>query len=236
MPQQRKCVGAFSISRRGMNEIICADCLEVLKSMPDKSVDLILTDPPYGIGIGAIGYAGDGGAPHGIGDASWDTARVDSEYIHECMRVGENVIVFGGNYYADLLPASRCWIVWYKKAGLEDLPNKMFADAELAWTSFDRNTVVCDVRWHGFIRDSREAKTIHPTQKPLEVMRWILERFSEEGDTILDPFAGSGTTCVAAKILGRKYIGIEISPVYAEIARKRVEQAQYEERLFAVTA
>jgi site-specific DNA-methyltransferase (adenine-specific) len=63
-------------------------------------------------------------------------------------------------------------------------------------------------------------------------MRWVLERFSNEGDTILDPFCGSGTTCVAAKILGRKYIGIEISPVYAEIARKRVEQAQYEEQLF----
>ena len=223
-----------------MNEIICADCLEVLKSMPDKSVDLVLTDPPYGIGIGRNGAIGGSFAKNGkfypavgIGDASWDVARVDDEYIRECLRVGVNSIVFGGNYYTDILPPSRCWVVWYKKEGAPDLT---YADAELAWTSFDRNTRVCNVRLNGFVRDSREAKTIHPTQKPLEVMRWILERFSEEGDTILDPFAGSGTTCVAAKILGRKYIGIEISPVYAEIARKRVEQAQYEERLFAVTA
>jgi site-specific DNA-methyltransferase (adenine-specific) len=218
-----------------MNEIICADCLEVLKSMPDKSVDLVLTDPPYGIGIGRNGQVGGGsvrGTVHGIGDASWDANRIDAEYLQECLRVGVNCIVFGGNYYADLLPASRCWVVWYKHEGL---PDRTFADAELAWTSFDANTVVCSVRWDGFIRDSKEAKTIHPTQKPLEVMRWILSRFSNEGDTILDPFCGSGTTCVAAKILGRKYIGIEISPVYAEIARKRVEQAQYEERLFAVT-
>ena len=81
------------------------------------------------------------------------------------------------------------------------------------------------------IKRKTSNQMVHPTQKPLELMQWCMTKLSNEGDTILDPFAGSGTTCVAAKILGRKYIGIEISPVYAAIARKRVEQAQYEERL-----
>jgi len=218
-----------------MNEIICADCLEVLKSMPDKSVDLVLTDPPYGIGEAAgrnksrscLGVARD------YGDEAWDNAIPTQEYFDEMRRVSLNQIIFGGNYFAEYLGNSPCWVVWDKDNGATD-----FADCELAWTSFDTAVRKFRFRWQGMLQEDMAHKEVrqHPTQKPVELMRWCLDKYSNEGDTILDPFAGSGTTCVAAKILGRKYIGIEISPVYAEIARKRVERAQYEERLFAVTA
>ena len=218
-----------------MNEIICADCLEVLKSMPDKSVDLVLTDPPYGIGEAAGKNKSRGllAKPRDYGDEAWDNAIPTQEYFDEMRRVSLNQIIFGGNYFAEYLGNSSCWVVWDKDNGATD-----FADCELAWTSFDTAVRKFRFRWNGMLQEDMAHKEVrqHPTQKPVELMRWCLDKYSNEGDIILDPFAGSGTTCVAAKILGRKYIGIEISPVYAEIARKRVEQAQYEERLFAVTA
>lgn len=208
-----------------MNEIICADCLEVLKSMPDKSVDLVLTDPPYGIG------ADKKNAHSSIRDnpvwanVNWDV-RPSRECFDEMLRVGKRTAIWGGNYFTDRLPVSSGWFVWVKPTAGSGFS---LADGELCWTS-----EAFSLRIGTFHRT--DGANQHPTQKPLELMKWCMTKLSNEGDTILDPFAGSGTTCVAAKILGRKYIGIEINPVYAEIARKRVEQAQYEERLFAVTA
>jgi DNA modification methylase len=119
-------------------------------------------------------------------------------------------------------------LVWYKRDGL---PVRTFADCELAWTSFDKNAQVFNCRWDGFVRDSREQKVAHPTQKALEVMKWCVEAFSDKGDVILDPFLGSGTTAVAAKMLGRHYIGIEREPEYLEIARKRLEGVSSEGHL-----
>jgi DNA modification methylase len=203
-----------------LDTIICADCLEVLKSMPDKSVDLVLTDPPYGIariwdGSDCGGWKGRKSEEHQTRNA-WDIAP-SQEYFDQILRVGKTVCIWGGNYFQ--LPVSRGWLIWRKPL----FPT--MSDAELAWTNVDTVMRVFDGA-------RSDPDRVHPTQKPLELMKWCMTKLSKEGDTILDPFAGSGTTCVAAKILGRKYIGIEISPVYAEIARKRVAQAQYEERLF----
>lgn len=198
-----------------MNEIICADCLEVLKSMPDKSVDLVLTDPPYGIGIAANPVR------QRFEREAWDKAIPAREYFDEMRRVSRNQVIWGGNYFAEYLGNTKRYLVWNKRQP----ENFTLAMCEMAWTSFNSPAKL-------FTQSvMEEGNEYHPTQKPVELMRWCLSKYSDEGDTILDPFAGSGTTCVAAKILGRKYIGIEISPVYAAIARKRVEQAQYEERL-----
>ena len=120
---------------------------------------------------------------------------------------------------AHLLPPSPCWLVWWKKDGL---PRGTFADCELAWTSFKRPALVYNSRWHGFIRDSRENKVPHPTQKALDVIKWCVEEFSTPGQTILDPFLGSGTTAVAAAALGRDCIGIERDPEYVAIAQQRL--------------
>jgi site-specific DNA-methyltransferase (adenine-specific) len=158
----------------------------------------------------------------------WDKGIPSAEYFMEMFRVSRNQVIWGGNYFVQYLTEGhKGWLVWDK--GQHGLT---MSDCELAYTSFDCPTRVVTLNRVELLKDGAE----HPTQKPVELMRWCLSKYSNEGDTILDPFAGSGTTCVAAKILGRKYIGIEINPVYAEIARKRVEQAQYEEQMFPMAA
>lgn len=214
-----------------LNTIYNEDCLETMKRMPDNFIDLVLTDPPYGIDIGKMSFANSrGGKPSKnalakrreySSDKSWDSVRISIEYFDEMRRVANNLIVWGGNYYIDYLGATRCMLVWYKRDGL---PTRSFADCEIAWTSFDKNSMVFNCRWDGFIRDSREPKVAHPTQKALEVMKWCVSDFSKEGDTIYDPFMGSGTTAKACQDLNRNYIGSEISKEYCDIAEERLKQ------------
>lgn len=216
-----------------MNEIICADCLEVLKSMPDKSVDLVLTDPPYGLGFSYLGYE----------DTRDNLKRLIAEFLPLALQKATRTAVLCGITQIGLYPqADWCGCITWETTGsyghfgyTQWMPILLYGKD---LSGFGRvNGVLKSDRIHlngGFRRSPLELS--HPCPKPLKIMEEVIERYCEAGGTVLDPFAGSGTTCVAAKILGRKYIGIEISPVYAEIARKRVEQAQYEERLFAVTA
>jgi site-specific DNA-methyltransferase (adenine-specific) len=201
-----------------MNKIIHDDCLNYLRSLPDKAFPLILTDPPYGLGIAKRGVIGTGKR---FTPKSWDVTP-ERAYFDEMRRVSEHQIIWGGNYFTRFLPASRCWLVWYKKDGL---PRNSFADCELAWTSFNKNALVFNSRWAGFVKDSREPRVAHPTQKALEVMKWCVVEFSSPGDTILDPFLGSGTTAVAAKLLCRNFVGVEIDREYVAIAKDRIKRA-----------
>ena len=209
------------------NSIICGDCLEVMKEWPDNCVDLVLTDPPYGKRLlSKNGYVV--GKPNErclakrkfYGVQQWDNEIPQKETFQRMFDIGKEQIIFGGNYMVEHLPARSCWIVWDK-----DNIASPFADCELAWTSFSAGAKIVKWRWNGMLQEPNYAKEIrqHPTQKPLGVMRWILERYSKPNDLILDPFCGSGTTCVAAKMLGRRYIGIDISEKYCEIARQRLE-------------
>lgn len=194
-----------------LNKIYCGDCLDLMREMPDKSVDLVLTDPPYGIGEDG-GHCRTRGSDHMNGPKmGWDDAPPIKEYFDEILRVSQNQIIFGGNYFTDKLPVSRGWIYWQKDMGGD------FADGELAWTSFDRVL-------KQFKKRSETFNRVHPTQKPLKLMEWCLQRYSEPGMSVLDPFLGSGTTAVACKKLGRNYIGIEKEPAYIEIALKRLEK------------
>lgn len=201
------------------SEIILGDSLEVMKGFADKSFDLVLTDPPYGIGEAAgknksrskLAIATD------YGNASWDDSPPTREFFDEMMRVSRNQIIFGGNYFG--LPPSSCWLVWDKDNGESD-----FADCELAWTSFESAVRRFKFRWAGMLQEDMRNKEVrfHPTQKPVELMRWILNKYSQGGDSILDPFLGSGTTALAAKGLKRNFTGIEISPEYVKIAQERL--------------
>ena len=183
-----------------------------MKGIPDKSVDLVLTDPPYGIGAGKE-KPHNGWKDYGI--SQWDNARPKQELFIEMARVSTNQIIWGGNYFADLLPPSMGWLVWDK--GQRDFS---LADGELAWTSFNRALRILDYSRAEALQDGR----FHPTQKPMEIIRRILVDLSKEGDIILDPFLGSGTTAVACKELGRKFIGIEISEKYCQMAQRRLAQ------------
>ncbi len=134
-------------------------------------------------------------------------------------RISQNQVIFGGNYFLEHLLNTPCFIVWDKNN------TGNFADCELAWTSFRTATRIIKYTWNGFIQGNMKEKDYrqHPTQKPLSVMRWILENYSQDNQTILDPFMGSGTTGVACKELGRNFIGIEIEPKYFEIAKRRIQ-------------
>jgi site-specific DNA-methyltransferase (adenine-specific) len=203
--------------------IYCADCREILPMIPDKSVDLVLTDPPYGINvIGGSKSFGSIGGSNIVRVNRYAPVFGDNETpdLTECFRLSSNQIIFGGNYLD--LPIRKGWIVWDKKCRNDWDDN--FSDAELAWTSFDRVLKVYRCLYMGLLHPHQSEKRCHPTQKPLELMSWILHNYSIADDSILDPFLGSGTTCIASKQLGRKSIGIEISERYCEIAAKRLSQ------------
>lgn len=213
-----------------INKIINADCLDILKQLPDKCVDLVLTDPPYGIDYGGQ-LKGKGDGNGGIDkngwrswDApEWDKERPSKELFDEIIRVSKNQIIWGGNYFADLLPASKGWLVWNKGQR-----NFSLADGELAWTSFDKVLRIFDYSRGQALQDGK----IHPTQKPLKLIEWCLLKGSKENDLVLDCFSGSGTTAVACHNLKRRFICIEKDPDYWRSSCERLEQAQRQQMLF----
>ena len=190
------------------NEIICGDCLEVMKDWPDGCVDLVLTDPPYGINIGKSQRLC---KERGL-TAEWDKKPIENDDLLSAVSKGKNAIVWGGNYYS--LPPTRGYLIWDKLNAGRD-----FADCEMAWTSFD-----AVARRFQFRPMNMDGGKIHPTQKPISLMKWCILYADQKNDNglILDPFCGSGTTCLAAKMLGRRYIGIDISEDYCQIARDRL--------------
>lgn len=196
------------------------DCREILPHLP--KVDLVLTDPPYGIDYGSqLKGKGEKFADkngwRSWGCPEWDKQRPSPETIRMVVSAGLNCIMWGGNYFADVLPPTMGWLVWNKMQRDFSL-----ADGELAWTSFSNALRIFDVSRASALLDGKE----HPTQKSLEVIKRAIGYADRHGEaaTILDPFMGSGTTLRAAKDLGRKAIGIEIEEKYCEIAVKRLAQ------------
>ena len=185
-------------------QIFHGDCREILPHLP--KVDLVLTDPPYGIGF--AGQPTKWQRRAGAKPERWDDEAPDLALVIDA---GEAACIWGGNYFS--LPPRRGWMIWVKP----DSPPSM-GSVEMAWTSIDAvaSHIVCS------ISQTNRERVGHPTQKPLKVMSWCMARLP--GETILDPFMGSGTTLVAAKNLGRKAIGIEIEEKYCEIAVDRLRQ------------
>lgn len=194
-------------------KIIQGDCLEVMRGFADKQFDLVLTDPPYGIGMdgGNIGYKG----YNDFEKKDWDKTTPRPEYFTEMQRISKYQVIFGGNYFQ--LPPSRGFFVWDKGEGFR---GRTYAECELAYVSKDTNAKI--FKYDPLARGDYRGKH-HPTQKPIELMRWCISQFPEVR-TIIDPFMGSGSTLVAAKELGIQAVGIEIDKEYLEIARKRLEQ------------
>lgn len=201
----------------GNARLILGDCLEVLPTLP--KVDAVITDPPYGIGEARADNKSRScmavSKDYGVSD--WDDEPPSGELIAAVLSAGKWQAMFGGNYFG--LPASPCWLVWDKLNGNND-----FADCELAWTNWPKAVRRLQWRWNGMIRQGNEER-FHPTQKPLQVMAWVID-LCPKADTILDPFMGSGTTGVAAITRGKSFIGIEREPKYFDIACRRIEDAQ----------
>lgn len=201
-----------------------ADCRQVLPFLPQ--FDLLLTDPPYGIGESrkvakraTDGVLRPGGAPKFFEASDWDREPPKKWFLEAAQATATIAILWGGNYYG--LPASSCWLVWDKDNGETD-----FADCELAWTNLEKAVRRFRYRWNGMLQEhggDKKEQRVHPTQKPLALMRWCLT-LVPDAETILDPFMGSGTTLLAAKLEGRKAVGIEINERYCELAAKRLQQ------------
>ena len=206
----------------GFDTIFNQDCLVGLKALPDKSVDLILTDPPYGKKADK-GTNGFGAAKNRRYAGGWDSMIPPPELFNEMFRVAKYLIIFGGNYFGHLLPPSKCWIFWDKKGDVAF--QNPFADGELIYTTFKKPVKRIVFKQQGFITDSKD-KRYHPTQKPTELVQMLIEQFSEPGQLICDPFLGSGTTAVAAVKSGRHYIGYEIDPGYFQICCDRLNEVE----------
>jgi DNA modification methylase len=191
------------------DEAVCiyhGDCREVLPFLP--KTDLLLTDPPYGIGINRSHRLS---TSRGHGNETWDESPIPAWLLSMAFDTTRHHIVWGGNYY-DLGPA-RCFLVWDKQNDGRD-----FADCEFAWTDIDAVARLFRMRPMGM-----DGGKVHPTQKPEALMRWCLLH-APDGCNVLDPFMGSGTTLVAAKRLGRKAIGIERERKYCDLAVERLSQ------------
>lgn len=218
----------------GRHRLLCGDATskeDVETLLDGLTADLTLTDPPYGVSIrtdrmGGMytkaydGLLGDAATKYSpgvyekvIGDEDTNCARINYEIAKEH---SENQMLFGGNYFSDFLYPTRCWIVWDKKNGKDN----SFADGELIWTSFDKNLKIYEWRWSGMIRkgsrDLELKKRIHPTQKPVGLLKEILEDFTDENATVLDCFAGSGSTLIACEVSGRTCYTMELSESYCE--------------------
>jgi site-specific DNA-methyltransferase (adenine-specific) len=217
------------------NKIINADCLDILKELPDKCVDLVLTDPPYGINIEKMNFTQS--TKGGVCDRNdyshcFDDNKISKEVFDEIKRISKNQIIFGGNYYTEYLERTQGWIVWNKKG--DGRYSNDFADGELAWTSFNKPLKIYHYLWTGMIQQDMKNKEqrIHPTQKPVDLFGQIIRDYSKENDLVLDCFSGSGTTAVACHNLKRRFICIEKDKDYFEASVKRLEDAQKQLTLF----
>ena len=201
--------------------LIQGDCREVMAVLP--KVDACLTDPPYGIDYGTdvaknqLKYRWKQYAVE-----EWDKQRPSDEVFALILNSSKEQVIWGGNYFSDLLPPSMRWLAWDK--GQRDFT---LADMELAWTSQQKAVRVFTYGRGKAVRDGRQ----HPTQKPIALMEWCLG-FLPDARTILDPFAGSGTTAVACQRLGRQSISIELDPDYYQIGLKRVQEVVNNPPLF----
>ena len=215
--------------KTALGKLYHGDCLDIMPHL--YPVDLVLTDPPYGINRdkgfeGATGFGGKG-APIARQQYSgkWDGKRPPKNLFDLLIKKGKLSLIFGGNYFSDLLPQSTHWIVWDKK---NTMPT--FGDCELIWTNDNKKSVkMIECEYNGLL--GRECKRVHPTQKPVKLIIELLEKY-KPNKSVLDAFLGSGTTAIACERLKRKWIGIEIDLKFCEVAVKRIEQENRQLKLF----
>ena len=209
-----------------ISEVYNKDCVAGMREYPDKYFDLAIVDPPYG--IGAENHAGN--AENGWKQwdkKNWDSSIPNEEYFTELFRVSKNQMIWGGNYFANLLPNSQGWIFWDKGQR-----NFSLADGELCWTSFKKSLRVFEMA-RAKAKASIGYEKIHPTQKPVELYDFCLYFAKlEQGDKILDTHLGSGSSRIAAYRNGFDFVGFELDKDYYEAQEKRFKTELMQPRLF----
>jgi len=236
-----------------MTEAFNTDCMTAMAQMKDNEFDLAIVDPPYGINYsnnfdqrkdipppkveqfkGRKAKFKRGQYEH----KEWDESTPIKNYFINLFRISKNQIIWGGNYF--ILPQSRGWIIWDKN---NDLPT--MSDAELAWTSYDKNVKICYYTWNGFKQAQQIGRNsphqgasknkeirIHPTQKPIALYKWLLKNYAKEGDRILDTHLGSGSSRIAAHDMGFDFVGYEIDKDYFDAQEKRFANHIKQQTLF----
>ena len=232
------------------NIVYNCDCLDYMKTLPDKAFELAIVDPPYGDAIEnesndlrfhagqrydrykdiydnndpklVTRTGGTWAAKYGKKIAAWDVAP-PQEYFDQLFRVSKNQIIWGGNYFD--LPPTRCFLIWRKLTISEDFTMAM---CEYAWTSFNGNAKVFEYAPQG----SKDDPRFHPTQKPIALYQWTLNKYAKPGDRILDTHVGSGSSRIACWELGFDFVGCEIDPVYWKLQEKRFKEYQTQPKLF----
>lgn len=195
------------------------DCMDVMRQYEDNYFDLAIVDPDFGLdekiskgGTWAAKYKGFDGSLGG---------KPTKEYFDELFRISKNQIVWGGNYFIDLLYPSRCFLIWDKKARMQTL-----ADCEMAWTSFDKNAKIFT-----HPRNTGE-KRIHICQKPIALYEWIIDNYTKDGDKLIDTHLGSGSSAIAAHNKNREFVGCEINETYLNETISRINRHLSQQKLF----
>lgn len=212
------------MSNKFISEVYNMDCLEYMKTLPDKYFDLCIADPPYGIGeCGAKNHSRSKLAKSKIyTPKNWDFQTLQKDFFDEILRVSKNAIIWGANHFISKLPYdSSCWIVWDKENGKND-----FADCELAWTNYNSAVRKFTFRWQGMLQGDMKHKEerIHPTQKPIALYSWILDNYAKVGDKIFDPFLGSGSSRIASYKKGFDFYACELDKEYYEAQEERFKR------------
>jgi site-specific DNA-methyltransferase (adenine-specific) len=218
------------------------DCMALMARYPDKYFDLAVVDPPYGIDVNKhrikdqnvykTGFNRYGAAisnKKDYGDKDWDKSIPDVSYFNELLRISKNQIIWGGNYFAFILPQSFGWIFWDK-----DTCDSDFADGEIAWTSFKKPVRKVFWRWNGLLQQDMKNKEnrIHPTQKPVALYDWIFKNYAKEGDKILDTHLGSGSSRISAWKAGLDFTACELDADYFAAQEKRFKEFTAQIRMF----
>ena len=195
------------------SEVFNTDCLEYMRTLPDKAFQLAIADPPYGIGEdGAKNHSRNNMAKATLyTPKEWDAKAMPQEWYDELRRISRNQIIWGANHFISHIPFdSPCWVVWDKKNSGD------FADCELAWTSFSTAVRIFRFMWNGMLQEDMSHKEIriHPTQKPVALYAWLLKNYAKPGDRIFDPMMGSQSSRIAAYKMGFDYVGCELDAEY----------------------
>ena len=222
------------------SEVFNMDNMEFMRSCKDGQFDLAIVDPPYGIGEGnkknltRNSYTGFGGAKNWVkskdyGGGEFDYSIPPKEYFEQLFRISKNQIIWGGNYMVEYLPPSMGWIVWNKDNGECDQ-----SDCEIAFSSFKRGLRMFTFRWHGLLQQNMKNKEIriHPTQKPVALYTWLLQKYAKEGDSILDTHLGSGSSRIACWDMKFDFTGIELDKEYFDASVKRFNEHKKHIKLF----
>lgn len=206
-----------------ISEVHNIDCLEYMKGLPDKFFDLAIVDPPYGIGRdGSKRTTSKHGGRKAHTFKGWDGSNPDSGYFSELFRVSKNQIIWGANYFAEFLPKSMGWVFWDKGQRICN------SDGELAFTSFEKALRVVEYNRVELLKEG----TIHPTQKPVVLYKWLLQNYAKKGDKIFDSHMGSQSSRIAAHDMGFDYWGCELDKEYFELGNERYRLHIQQQSLF----